>query len=114
VPNEQVHAKLSNANIYILMSNNEGLPISIIEGMRAGLAVISTSVAGIPEMVKPGYNGVLVEPTVTSLLEVLKNIVQYDWEAMGANSRKRFESEFSFDKMKKAYCDMLDSIFKKL
>jgi glycosyltransferase involved in cell wall biosynthesis len=112
VPNEQVHEKLCHANIYALMSNSEGLPISIIEGMRAGLAVISTRVAGIPEMVEPGYNGVLVEPDVESLLEVLKNISRYDWKAMGAKSRERFEKEFSFDKMKQKYCDMLDSLMR--
>ena len=46
------------------MSNNEGLPISIIEAMRSELPIISTKVAGIPELVSNNYNGLLIEPNV--------------------------------------------------
>lgn len=50
------------ANTYILPSYNEGLPISILEAMAYGMPIISTPVGGIPEIVKPGINGILVEP----------------------------------------------------
>lgn len=112
VSNREIHEKLSREDIFVLMSNNEGLPISIIEAMRAGLPVISTNVSGIPEQVELLYNGVLIEPEVDALTEVLKNISNYDWEEMGKNSRKRFENEFSFNQMLKSYCDMLDSLVK--
>ena len=39
----------------------EGLPISIIEAMSAGLPIVSTSVGGIPDIVKEGVNGFLSE-----------------------------------------------------
>ena len=90
------------------MSNNEGLPISIIEAMRAGLPVISTNVSGIPEQIEPLYNGLLIEPSVDELVKVLNNLPQYDWKSMGENSRKRFEKEFTFKQMMNSYCDMLD------
>ena len=56
------------------------------------------------------YNGVLIEPTIEDLINVLGNLHKYDWEAMGINSRKRFENEFSFNQMLKSYCDMLDAL----
>ena len=108
VANNEIHEKLCQEDIFVLMSDNEGLPISIIEAMRAGLPVISTNVAGIPEQVEPLYNGVLIEPNADALLEVLKHINDYDWKTMGQNSRRRFEKEFSFDQMLRSYCDMLD------
>lgn len=110
VSNSDIHDKLCQEDIFILMSNNEGLPISIIEAMRAGLPVISTPIAGIPEQVEPLYNGLLVEPDVEKLADVLSKIEQYKWQQMGANSRKRFEQEFSFEQMLTAYCDMLDEL----
>lgn len=111
VPKEIVYKYLRQSNIYILMSNNEGLPISIIEAMRSELPIISTKVAGIPELVSNNYNGLLIEPNVFQLTELLNNIEKYDWEMMGKNSRIRFENEFTFDKMREAYCNMLDSLF---
>ena len=108
VSNKDIHEKLSQEDIFILMSNNEGLPISIIEAMRAGLPVISTNVSGIPEQIEPLYNGLLIEPSVDELVKVLNNLPQYDWKSMGENSRKRFEKEFTFKQMMNSYCDMLD------
>lgn len=51
---------LNWADLYILPSFNEGLPISILEAMSYGLPIISTPVGGIPEVVKG--NGMLVTP----------------------------------------------------
>lgn len=109
VPNPEMHAKLSAENIYCLMSNNEGLPIAILEAMRAGLPVISTKVAGIPETVDD-RNGILLNPDIDQLTEVLNRLPNYDWDALGKASRKRFEEEFTFQRMLKDYADMFDSI----
>ena len=51
---------LSRSDVFVLPSYNEGLPISILEAMSYGCAIISTPVGGIPEVVKD--NGVLVQP----------------------------------------------------
>ena len=52
---------LFNADCFIMSSLYEGLPISIIEAMSAGLPIVSTSVGGIPDIVKEGVNGFLSE-----------------------------------------------------
>lgn len=49
-------------DVYILPSYNEGLPIAILEAMSYSHPVISTPVGGIPEVVKDGENGILVQP----------------------------------------------------
>lgn len=110
IDNSIVYKYLKQANIYILMSNNEGLPISIIEAMRSNLPIISTKIAGIPELVENNKNGVLIDPAEKQLIELLNNINSYNWNEMGKHSRNRFENEFTFDKMREAYCDMLDSL----
>jgi glycosyltransferase involved in cell wall biosynthesis len=53
---------LNNADVYILPSYHEGLPISILESMSYGKAVISTKVGGIPEIVRNNENGLLINP----------------------------------------------------
>jgi glycosyltransferase involved in cell wall biosynthesis len=59
----QAKEKLLQRNgIYVLPSYNEGLPVSVLEAMAADLAVITTRVGGIPELIADGSNGVLIEP----------------------------------------------------
>lgn len=111
IPNSEVHSYLCGCDIYILMSNSEGLPISIIEAMRAGLGVISTPVAGIPEMVDE-TNGVLINPNSDELASVFRHLGDYDWKWMGGNSRARFEEEYTFSKMIESYCNVMDELTK--
>jgi len=60
VSGEDKNKLLRNTDVFVLPSYNEGLPISILEAMSYGCAIISTPVGGIPEVVKD--NGVLVNP----------------------------------------------------
>jgi glycosyltransferase involved in cell wall biosynthesis len=53
---------LNNSDVYILPSYHEGLPISILESMSYGKAIISTKVGGIPEIVGNEENGLLINP----------------------------------------------------
>ncbi len=53
---------LNDADVFVLPSYNEGLPMSILEAMVNGLPVISTPVGGIPEIVKNEQNGLLINP----------------------------------------------------
>jgi glycosyltransferase involved in cell wall biosynthesis len=53
---------LSVMDIFVLPSLWEGLPLSLVLAMGAGLPVVTTSVAGIPEVVQDGVTGLLVPP----------------------------------------------------
>ncbi|HYW21784.1 MAG TPA: glycosyltransferase family 4 protein [Nodularia sp. (in: cyanobacteria)] len=53
---------LSQADVFILPSYNEGLPMAILEAMGWGLPIIATPVGGIPELVIHNQNGLLVTP----------------------------------------------------
>jgi len=53
---------LADADIYVASSLFEGLPLSMLEAMAAGLPVISTDVGGVSEIVHDGENGSLAEP----------------------------------------------------
>ena len=86
-------------DLFILPSNDEGLPISILEAMRAGLPIISTKIAGIPELVIDAYNGMLILPDVDSIYRALAILPSLDLKTMGANSRKLFQEKFTIDTM---------------
>ena len=78
VPNEEVYKYFAESNIGILISENEGLPISLIESIRSGLAVISTNVSGIPEVVHNGENGLLINYNYEELVPILNSMENYN------------------------------------
>jgi glycosyltransferase involved in cell wall biosynthesis len=49
------------ADIFVLPSYHEGMPISIIEAMAAGLPIVATNVGGIPDLVENNHNGIIVD-----------------------------------------------------
>lgn len=53
---------LARADVFLLPSYGEGLPVAVIEAMAYGLPVISTPVGGIPELVVDGETGNLIKP----------------------------------------------------
>ena len=94
-----VDSYLSISNGFILTSYDEGLPISIIEALRYGLPIIATNVGGIPEMLDDKYNGFLIEPREEELLNLFKNLGDYDLEEFGRNSLKMYQNKFTQDAM---------------
>lgn len=73
ISNKEKTTWLQKSDIYILPSYKEGLPISILEAMSYGQAIISTNVGGIPEIVIPEKNGILIEPGNLSEIETAIN-----------------------------------------
>lgn len=56
-----VPSHLWNADAFLMTSDYEGLPMTVLEAMAAGLPIISTKAGGIADVVEDGQNGILVE-----------------------------------------------------
>lgn len=62
VDEKQRDELLAKANVFVLPSYNEGLPMALLEAMSWELPVITTPVGGIPELVINHHNGLLIKP----------------------------------------------------
>lgn len=72
-----IPALLAAADIFVLPSHFEGLPMSIIEAMLCGLPVVATNIRGAREQVVPDKTGLLVPPgTTAELAKALTTLVQ--------------------------------------
>lgn len=104
---------LNKASLFVLPSYNEGLPIAVLEAMAAGLAVVTTPVGGIPEVVKDGYNGFLITPgDVGTLAERLIFLASdpHLREVMGRRNREIAEHELDV----KPYVQRLVALYESL
>jgi glycosyltransferase involved in cell wall biosynthesis len=63
VPYEQLHENYQQADIFVLSSLAEGMPLVVLEAMASGLPIVATKVQGMDELVKVGMNGFLFTPS---------------------------------------------------
>lgn len=104
---------LRKASLFVLPSYREALPMAILEAMASGLPIVATSVGGIPEVVKDGYNGFLITPGDAEALAEKLNVLASDrhlCKAMGRRSREIAEQELDV----KPYVEQLLALYESL
>lgn len=97
-----VAKRLEQADVFLLISNWEGLPLTILEAMRAGLPVIASNVGGVSEAVIDKQTGFLVpRADVDALTQAIQEIIISEELRLllGEAGRKKFDEEFLFDSM---------------
>lgn len=104
----EVDKHLQKSNCFVLFSKDEGLPISIIEGMRSGLPIIGTNIAGVPEQIQDGINGFLVDVNEQELAEKLRYLLDHldVLSDMGKVSYSIFLKKFTLEAMVKKYAEI--------
>jgi glycosyltransferase involved in cell wall biosynthesis len=103
-------AWMSEANAFVLSSDEEGLPLALLEAMRAGLPVVVTAVGGMPQVVTPQTGFVVPRGDDAALAKALQQIAS-DGQLrlkMGTAARERFLQHYTQDAM----LDQLETLYK--
>lgn len=98
----EVAPVLSGFDVFAFPSLQEGFPYAVLEAMRAGCAIVATSVGGVPEAIEDGVTGLLVPPSDPGALASALDRLLADRELrarLGAAARARFEREFTLEAM---------------
>ncbi len=94
-----IDGELARLDLFVLPSLfGEGLPMVVLEAMAAGLPVVASSVPGVPEAVRDGIEGLLVEPANPSALAAaIGRFVtrEVSWNELGSGALMRHAECFS-------------------
>lgn len=90
-------AQMRRAQVFVLPSYDEGLPMAMLESMAQGKAIVVTPVGGIPEAVQNGQQGLLVSPGAVDELAYALESLLLDPELrhrLGTAARQRVADRF--------------------
>lgn len=92
---------LPRYDVFVLLSNWEGFPISILEAMRAALPVIASDVGGVKEAVEEGKSGWLIDENEKKFIEVFQRIISNDisLSKSGNEGRILYKNRFTTARM---------------
>ncbi len=100
-----VYPYLHSADIFLLPSRFEGMPMTIIEAMGTGLPVVASAVGGVPDMLRNGDSGMLVSQEPQSVSDAVLKLLNEEAlrRTLGENARKD-SVRFSAEHMAASYC----------
>lgn len=103
-------------NVFVLPSLTEGLPITILEAMQAGVPIVASGVGGIPDVLGKGKYGITVEPANPKALAeaILYVYLNPDLtKEMGKKARQAVLKKYSSRRMAEGYLKVYESVLKK-
>ena len=113
VGQDDIRDRYLDADVFCLPSFAEGIPVVLMEAMALGRPVVTTRIAGIPELVEDGVSGLLVAPGhVEELVEALEALAT-DPERrreLGERGRERVLAEFDVNRSARRLRDLFAAV----
>jgi len=116
VPNNELPNYLAASDAFVRPSLSEGLGISFLEAMAAGLPVVATPVGGIPDFLKDGLTGLVCEVgNPVSIADCVKRLVANSnlRKELGKYGQEQIERRYSWDVVVPQIAEVFNSVMLK-
>jgi len=114
LPEADVHQILSQADLFVLPSRDEVLPVTILEAMAFATPILTTRVGGIPEIIENGVNGVLVDAEdPIALRDQMVRLVQDPelGKRLGQAARQTYDTRLTYATFTQQIIRLVDGLF---
>lgn len=113
VPYEQMPELYRQADLLLLATVREGLPMAVLEAMSCGLPVVATRCSSLPELIDDDSNGYLCElGDVDDFAETINRLADSPAarKVAGQSNRARIEQDFTLDRMVTKYRTLFEQV----
>ena len=102
-------------DLFINLSESEGLPVSIMEAFSFGIPVLATEVGGVNEIVSSGFNGYLLKPDfqiedVTKIIQQFYNLKISEFNKLRMNAYFTWENKFNSERNYPLFIEKIKSL----
>jgi glycosyltransferase involved in cell wall biosynthesis len=100
---------LAAADVFVLPSLSEGLPLALLEAMFAARPIVASAVGDVPVALAGGAAGLLVPPgNATALAQAMHRLLAQPFEAqrLGQSAQARAAAEYGIDRMVQRYAEL--------
>ena len=112
VPHNALNECLNDIRLLVVPSYTEGLPNIILESMACGTPVLATPVGAIPDIIKDGETGFLMESNSSDCIaaNIVRALEHPDLESIAQHARDLVESEFTFERAVERWRKVLEEV----
>jgi colanic acid/amylovoran biosynthesis glycosyltransferase len=110
-----VQKYLLQNHIFVLLSDYEGIPISLMEAMACGLVPVCLNIrSGITELIENGKNGILINDRSDAFVQAIKMLKNDpdQWQSLSIAARGKIATEYSEDVCNNKWLDLLKQLHK--
>jgi len=112
IPHDKVADYLNELKLLVLPSYSEGLPTIVLEAMACGTPVLATPVGGVPDVIKDGETGFIMENNSPECIarNVIRALNHANLDKIVKNARSLVEQEFTYEAALQRYKKILEKV----
>jgi glycosyltransferase involved in cell wall biosynthesis len=112
IPKEKLPEYLNDIKLLAIVSEREGLPNIMLEAMACGTLVLATGVGAIPDVIRDGKTGFILESNSPECIaeNIIRTLGSPDLSRIADNGRQFVEENFTFNKTSEQWKEIIDGI----
>jgi len=112
IPHDELPDNLNELKLLVFPSYSEGLPNIVSESMACGTIVLATPVGGVPDLIKDGETGFIIENNTPECIakNVIRALEHPNLEDIVKNARKLIKKEYTYEAAVERYRKILENV----